>query len=358
MSASASAKTMLAAVYHGPEDLRLEHVPRPAVGPGEALLRVAAASICGTDMRILHGGHRKYPEGTVRIPGHEVVGQIVEIGDGVAGVAPGQSVFVAPNMGCGHCRQCLSGNNNLCADYQAVGVTLDGGFAEFMRIPAAAVSQGNVMPVSEGVDPAVAALIEPFACVLRGQDAVSVRAGDVVVVVGVGPIGAMHIMLARLQGAARIYASDMNCDRLALAPTFGADRTVDPDKESLLDAVMHETGGQGAGVVIIAAPAHAAFAQAPAIAALGGRINFFGGLPKDRPEIALDANLVHYKELRVTGTTACSTSDCWRAAAIVNSGRLDLAPLVQARFPLTRIQDAFTAAAGRQAMKVVLEPGS
>jgi L-iditol 2-dehydrogenase len=267
-------------------------------------------------------------------------------------------VFVAPNTGCSHCRQCLSGNNNLCADYQAVGVTLDGGFAEYMRVPAAAVAQGNVMPVAPGVDPAVAALIEPFACVLRGQDAVSVRAGDVVVVVGVGPIGAMHIMLARLQGAARIIASDMNSDRLKLAPSFGSDRTVDPEHESLLDVAMQETDGQGADVVIIAAPAHAVFAQAPRIAALGGRINFFGGLPKDRPEITLDANLVHYKELRVTGTTACSTADCWRAAAIVNSGRIDLAPLVQARFPLDRIQEAFTAASGRQAMKVVVEPGS
>jgi L-iditol 2-dehydrogenase len=353
-----SAETMLAAVYHSPNDLRLERVLRPQVEPGEGLLRVVAASICGTDMRIMHGGHRKYPEGTVRIPGHEVVGEIVVAGEGAVGIAPGQFVFVAPNTGCGHCRQCLSGNNNLCAEYQAVGVTLDGGFAEYMRIPAAAVAQGNVMPLAEGVDPAVAALIEPFACVLRGQDAVSVRAGDVVAVVGVGPIGAMHIMLARLHGAARVIASDMNCDRLALAPTFGADRTVDPDRESLLVVVMQETGGQGADVVIIAAPAHAAFVQALHVAGLGGRINFFGGLPKDRPEITLDANLVHYKELRVTGTTACSTADCRRAAAIVNSRRLDLAPLVQARFPLDQIQEAFAAAAGRQAMKVVVEPGS
>jgi L-iditol 2-dehydrogenase len=349
---------MLAAVYRGPKDIRLEQRPVPEIGPGEALLRVTAASICGTDMRILHGAHRKYGEGTVRIPGHEVVGEIAAVGAGVRGIDVGQSVFVAPNMGCGHCRQCLSGNNNLCADYQAVGVTTDGGFAEYMRIPAAAVSQGNIMPLTRGTPATVAALAEPFACVLRGQDAVGVRAGDVVVVVGVGPIGAMHIMLARLQGAARIFASDMNCDRLALAPSFGADRTVDPDAESLLDVVMAETGGEGADVVIVAAPAHKAFEQSLRIAGLGGRINFFGGLPKDRPDITLDANLVHYKELKVTGTTACSTDDCRRAAAIINSGRVDLAPLVQARYPLTQIHDAFAAAGGRQAMKVVVEPAA
>ena len=193
--------TMLAAVYHGPDDLRLEQYPLPAIGPGEALLRVTSACICGTDMRILHGGHRKYPAGTVRIPGHEVVGEIARVGSEVVGLTVGQRVFVAPNMGCGHCRQCVSGNNNLCADYQAVGITLDGGFAETMRIPAAAIAQGNLMPIAEGVDPAVAALTEPFACVLRGQDAVGTAPGDVVVVVGVGPIGAMHILLARLRGA-------------------------------------------------------------------------------------------------------------------------------------------------------------
>ncbi len=128
---------MLAAVYHGPGDLRVEEVPTPAVGPGEALFRVASASICGTDLRILHGDHRKYPAGTVRIPGHEVVGTIAGLGAGVTGYQAGQTVFVAPNMGCGHCRQCISGNNNLCAEYDALGVTLNGGFAEYMLIPAA-----------------------------------------------------------------------------------------------------------------------------------------------------------------------------------------------------------------------------
>jgi L-iditol 2-dehydrogenase len=351
-----SEKTMLAAVYHGPGDLRLEQYPMPAIGPDEALVRVTSACICGTDMRILHGGHRKFPPGTIRIPGHEVVGEIAQVGGGVQGLAVGQRVFVAPNMGCGHCHQCVAGNNNLCVDYQAIGITLDGGFAETMRIPAAAIAQGNVMPLAAGVDPAVAALTEPFACVLRGQDAVGIGPGDVVVVVGVGPIGAMHILLARLRGAGRIIASDMNCDRLAMAPGFGADRVVDPDHEDLVQVVESETGGRGADVVIVAAPSHAAQEQALRAAGLGGRINFFGGLPKDRPTIALDSNLVHYKELRVTGTTACSTSDCWRAAAIVNSGRVDLARLVQARYPLDRIAGAFLAAGDRTALKVVVTP--
>jgi L-iditol 2-dehydrogenase len=351
---------MLAAVYHGPQDLRVEEVPVPQIGPGELLLRVRSASICGTDLRIYHGNHRKYPAGTVRIPGHEVVGEIAAIGPGSAaipgGLQVGQRVFVAPNMGCGHCRQCVSGNNNRCANYDAIGVTIDGGFAEFMRIPAAAVQQGNVMPVARDVDPAVAALIEPFACVLRGQSVLGIHPGDVVLVIGAGPIGIMHTKLARLSGAARVVVSENSPERAAQAGRLGADRVVNPTQEDLAAALAGETGGEGADVVIVAAPAHAAQEDALQLAAIGGRINFFGGLPKDRPTINFDSNLVHYKELIVTATTACSTGDCRRAAQIVNSGRIDLSDLVSQRFALAQAVPAFAAAENRKFLKVVLEP--
>lgn len=347
---------MLAAVYHGPDDLRVEEVPVPEIGPGEILLRVNNASICGTDLRILHGGHRKYPAGTVRIPGHEMVGIIAGTGRDVSGFSTGQKVFVAPNMGCGHCRQCITGNNNLCANYDAIGVTIDGAFAEYVRIPAAAVAQGNLMLISERVDPAVAALVEPFACVLRGQNAVHIRPGDVVLVMGAGPIGIMHTKLARLRGASRVIVSEPNPGRLAQASKLGADRAVDPVSEDLAAIIGQETQGQGADVVIVAAPVNQAQESALQLAGIGGRINFFGGLPKDRPSINFDSNLVHYKELIVTATTACSTGDCWQAAEIVNSGRIDLSDLISARLPLSEARAAFMMAEDRKSLKVVLEP--
>jgi L-iditol 2-dehydrogenase len=199
--------TMLAAVYHGPQDLRVEEVPVPAIGPDEVLLRVLRANICGTDLRILHGGHRKYPPGTIRIPGHEVVGEVVAVGESVIGYAIGTRLFVAPNMGRGDSRETISGNNNLDPNFDAIGITLDGAFAEYLRVPAAAIRQGNLMPVAAGVDPAVAALIEPLACVWRGQEKINVGAGDIVLVMGAGPIGVMHVMLARLRGATRDRSS-------------------------------------------------------------------------------------------------------------------------------------------------------
>ena len=121
-----SENTMLAAVYYGPNDLRIEQRPIPEIGPGEALLEVETASICGTDLRIFHGDHRKYPVGTVRIPGHEVVGRIAKVGEGVQVVKVGDRVFMAPNIGCGHCRQCVSNNTNLCLYFSAIGVKIYG----------------------------------------------------------------------------------------------------------------------------------------------------------------------------------------------------------------------------------------
>lgn len=347
---------MLAAVYHGPRDLRVEERPLPAIGADEALLRVVAAGICATDLRIWHGAHRKYTAGVRRIPGHEVVGDVAAVGANVSGLAVGRRVFVAPNTGCGHCRQCIGGHNNRCASYEALGITADGAFAEYMRIPAAAIRQGNVMPLPEAVDPAVGALIEPLACVLRGQDAVSPVPGDLVLIVGAGPIGIMHLLLARLRGARRVIVSDVLPHRLAPAAEAGADRVVDAGREDLAAVIAEESDGEGADVIVVAAPAHQAQAQAVHLAAQGGRISFFGGLPKDRPTVELDTNLVHYKELLVTGSTGCSTGDCRRAAALVAAGRVDLAPLVSARLPLRQAVEAMDRAEDRRSLKIVLEP--
>ena len=349
-------KTMLAAVYHGPNDLRVESVPRPEIDPEEILLKVSKATICGTDLRILHGGHRKYPDGTVRIPGHEVVGEIAEIGERVTEYKVGQQFFIAPNIGRSNSRATISGNNNMDPSFDAFGITLDGAFAEYMRIPAEAVRQGNLMPVMADVDPAVAALIEPLACVLRGQNAINVRDGDVVVVMGAGPIGMLHVKLANLRGALRVIVSEPAAGRREQALALGADRVVDPINDDLAAVVMAESNGRGADVIIVAAPSKVAQESALEIAAIGGRINLFGGLPKDDPFIQFNANTVHYKELVVTGTTACSTYDCLQAADIVNSGRLDLDPLITSRYPLREAVAAFAAAADGQNLRVVLEP--
>ena len=347
---------MLAVVYHGPNDLRVENVPIPEIGTGEILVKVVSASICGTDLRIYHGNHRMYAPGTIRIPGHEVVGTIAQIGAEVKDYTIDQRVFCAPNTGCGHCEQCVRGNNNLCANYDAIGVTSDGGFAEYVRIPANSVRQGNVIPIRDSVDPAVAALVEPFACVLRGQNALHIEPGEVVLIMGAGPIGVMHIKLAKARGAGRIIVSEPMLERAVQAKQMGADRVVDPGSEDLKSILLGESNGRGADAIIVAAPVHAAQESTLELAAIGGRINFFGGLPKDRPMININSNLVHYKELVITGTTACSTADCWQASRLVNSGVIDLSDIISQRFPLKDAVLAFAAAEDGKSLKIVLEP--
>jgi L-iditol 2-dehydrogenase len=348
---------MIAAVYHGPEDLRVEEISMPSAARGEVVLQVDYASICATDLRILRGSHRKYGPGTVRVPGHEVVGTIVELGSGVSHqYGLGQRVFVAPNVGCGRCPQCERGQNNLCADYNALGITLNGAFAEFMLVPAPFLDQGNLIPFDETLDGAAVALAEPFACVLHGQQALHVRSEDVVLIMGAGPIGIMHILAARTAGVQKILVSEQSTERLGMAREAGANRTVNFREEPLSDVIAAETHGRGADVIIVAAGAREAMEAAPALAAIGGRINLFAGLPKGDSGLGLDANLIHYKELIITGTTGCSTADCRRSMGLINSRKTDLAPLISGRYNLDRAVEAFDAVRTGNVLKVVLHP--
>ena len=350
---------MIAAVYHGPEDLRVEEFPTPAAGPGDIVLRVDYASICATDLRIWQGTHRKYAPGTVRIPGHEVVGTIAEIGRGVPhDYHVGQRVFVAPNVGCGRCLQCERGQNNLCANYAGLGITLDGAFAELMRIPAPFLEQGNLIPFDQELDGAAVALAEPFACVLHGQEALRMCGQDVVLVVGTGPIGIMHVIAARAAGVRKILVSGRVPDRLRMARAAGADCAVNINEKSLADVVARETSGRGADVIIVAVGSREAIETAPPLAAIGGRINFFGGLPRPNTGVVLDANLIHYKELIITGTTGCSTADCRRSIKLICSKRIDLGVLISQRYDLARALEAFTASRTGNVLKVILHPAS
>ncbi len=347
---------MKAAVYHGPKDIRVEEVTKPSPNAREMVIKIQSASICGTDLRIFHGKHRMYSEGTKRIPGHEVVGRISEIGSEVEGFSVGQKVFIAPNMGCGHCEQCVNGKNNLCKNYDALGVTIDGGFSEYMLVPEAAILQGNIIPINEDVDPAVAALLEPFACVLRGQNALHIQPGEIVLIIGAGPIGVMHTKLAKVRGAGLVIVSEPISFRADQVKNAGADHVINPMAQDLGAEIANITNNHGAEVIVVAAPVHAAQETTLDLAAIGGRINFFGGLPKDKPTINFNSNLVHYKELTGTGTTACSTADCWQASALVNHGLVDLSDLVSQRFNIEQTLKAFEAAENRESLKIVIEP--
>ena len=347
---------MLTAVYHDVGDIRVEDVPQPTVGDEDALLRVRAASICGTDVRIYSSGHFKIPPRTSRILGHEFSGEVVKVGSMVKSLTTGMRVAIAPNIGCGVCEQCIQGRSHLCPTYDAFGITLDGAFSEYMLIPRVAIEQGNVVQVPEGVSFEEAALSEPFSCCYNGSRACRIEPGDSVLIVGAGPIGIMHLFLASLSGASKVIISEMIEERLAGAAEFGADLVVNPAKEDLAAVIEEATSGRGVDVIIVAAPSPAAQEQALDLAAHQGRINFFGGLPQGRESIEFNSNRVHYKQLVVTGSTGSSNYQYRKSMEIIASGRVDLLPLISARFPLSEVVEAFDLAASKKAMKVLITP--
>jgi L-iditol 2-dehydrogenase len=336
---------MLALAYRGPRRLALEERPQPRAGDGEVVVRVDACSICGTDLRIYAGSHRAYAEPSGRVPGHEIAATVVEAGPG-AGVEEGARVFVAPNYGCGRCRACRRGDVNLCETPRAVGISEDGGFAELVKLPRELVAQGNLLPIRDGADAGAVAIVEPLACALRGSRACRIGAGDTVVVFGAGPIGLFHVALARLAGASEVLVAEPNAARRERALAWGATGAFADGAEL----------PSGADAVVVAAPVPAAQQQALELAASGGRVNFFAGLPRDRSRVELDTNLVHYKELVVTGTTASTNAECRDALALVHEGSVDTASLIDARFGLEAAGEAFELAGSGRALKVVIEP--
>ena len=347
---------MLAARYHDVLDIRLEEVPVPEIGPGEVLVRSRAAAICGTDLRIFQHGHSRIHNGEVRILGHEMAGEIAQVGSSVRRLRQGMNVAVAPNFGCGGCGHCRRGDYHLCADYHAVGLTVDGGFAEFVRIPEKAVAQGALLEISPGLPFEQAALNEPLACVYNGHERCPVHPGNCVLVIGAGPIGMMHMMLARAAGASMVFAADLSAKRVEQAVRFCADDGSTAAGEKLHNWLLNHTGGRGADVVITACPSGEVQRLALELAAVHGRINFFGGLPHDREEVLLNSNLVHYKELTITGSHGCNTRHNIAALQLQTSGRVDLSPLVTHTFPLDKIEEAFQAAGSGAGLKIVVLP--
>jgi L-iditol 2-dehydrogenase len=349
--------TMRAVVYRGPGDLVVEQVDERPLNAGDVRVAVDSAGVCGTDVRIFKGEHSAYANSAGRVPGHEVVGRVREVGSGTAvpGVAVGDQVFVAPNIGCGVCAHCRRGDENLCPTTEAIGISLDGGFADSVVVPARAVERGNLIPLGS-VSSDAGVLIEPLACVLRGQDKVGVRQGDTVFVAGAGPVGLLHIALARMRGAKLVICSEPSAARRDAALRAGAAVVVDPATENVHDRVAEATASLGADVVITAAPVHALQSAALHLAATSGRVLFFGGLPKSRPTVELDTNLIHYKELIVAGTTASTLDDCGRAAEIVRDCRLELDWMISDRYALEEFAAAIERAQNPAALKVVVKP--
>jgi L-iditol 2-dehydrogenase len=345
---------MRAVVYTAPGEVDVAEVMRPVPAEGDVLLRILSNTICGTDLRIAKGIKRK---GVIapRILGHEVAGEVVEVGDGVTGLAIGDTVGLVPTYSCGACQECQRGRFNLCRNAQVLGHQVDGGLADYLLVPAHAVGAGVLVPYSKHVDPVAISLAEPLSCIIHGQRFLNISVGDVVLIIGGGAIGLMHARVAKLAGARTVILSEPVEFRRTMAIRFGADVTVDPTVEDLAQIVSDLTDGAGIDVSIVCIGVPALVNQALTMARNHGRVSLFAGFPTDQLT-EIDSNLIHYKELTVVGSSNSTIVDYQQAIGLVESGTIDTAALVTHRFGVDRYAEAVDMINDPSALKVAIIP--
>ncbi len=348
---------MKALRFHAPGDVRLEDVPEPDCGPREVKIRVRNCSTCGTDVKIRNNGHVNITRVTTM--GHEIAGEVVEVGsEARGGFAVGDRVQCIAAVPCGECHECRKGWMEVCQNQTSVGYQYDGGFAEYMVVPEQVLKVDglNRIPDNVGFDEASAA--EPFACAINAQEQLGIEEGDFTVVFGAGPIGCMHIRIARgVHKVGQVWLVDVNAERLKMsADAVQPDGTIDASTEDVVARVMELTDGRGADVIITATPANITQEQAISMAARQGRISFFGGLPKNDPFIKCDSNLVHYRQLHVHGANGSSPDHNKRALEYISTGQVPVKDLITRRVPLEDALSAFDIVAKGEAIKVTVEP--
>ena len=352
-----SGETMRAAYLVGPRTLEMREVPAPVAPEDGLVLEVKACGVCGSDLRRWNEGP---PEGSLAseggiVPGHEIAGVVVEVGSRVTRFSLGDRLAIAPDIHCGHCHYCRRGMYNLCDSLHFLGVTpcYPGGLAEKLLLTAEVLSNGIVHPMPEGLSFVDATLAEPCSSVLATHDKAGTSLEDVVVVIGAGPTGCLHVVVSRARGA-RVIVSQRSATRREMAARFGPEAVVDPTSEDLALVVRERTGGLGASLVICANPVADTQRQAVEIVRKGGRVVLFGGLPKAHPLTTLDSNLIHYGEVEVVGAFSYHPSMHQLALDLLARGVIPAHLLVTHTYPLDRVAEAFETAAGGQGLKVVV----
>jgi L-iditol 2-dehydrogenase len=344
---------MKAAVYYGPGDIRVEDHPDPMPTAENLVVEVHCCAICGTDLKLATiGNPRCHPP---RVIGHEMVGHIVHAGAKVKGFSRGDRVTLATTVACGDCPYCSLGLGNLCPNSTPISYDFDGAFADYLAVPPQALAGGNVIAVPEGVPDEAAALSEPLSCAVNAQEIAGVKQGDRVLVIGGGPLGALHAELAKALGAAVVMIVARSEPRLSMLRRLNH-RVIDGSREDIGAAVADCTSGLGADVVIICAPSREAHEGALRYVRKGGTVSLFASLPKDAPEVTFDSRAVHYGELRIVGASDSRPEHVRRALEIIASGGIDLERIVTHRLSLDRLREGLELMKQKQCLKVMVYP--
>jgi L-iditol 2-dehydrogenase len=320
------------------------------------LLKIGACNVCGTDRRTYRNGDKKIIP--PRVLGHEFCGTVVESRAGKdAAVQVGDRVVQYIVLPCGECRYCKMGRPNLCVSRTTMAYHYDGAFAPLMKVPAAYVRNGSLFKVENDIPDDRMGLSEPLGCVINAHGRLNIGLKDTVAVIGAGPIGVMHAVVSRVQGAQKVWLLDVSAERLEKVGAFDIDAVVRVEEDgSHLEKMKELTGGLGADVVIVACSVAAAQADALEIAGKAARIEFFGGLPKSKPTATLNTNHLHYKECVITGSYSEKMSDFQAAQALIQSGRFPADKIITHHLPLERIEEAFPLMESGEALKVCIMP--
>ena len=351
--------TMRAVVYRGINDMRVETVPVPRVGPGELLIEVATCGICGTDLKKIHNGSHSAP----RIFGHEMAGVIVETGAGVTGYAVGDRVMTFHHVPCGQCYYCRKQTPAQCPLYKKTGVTAGfepsgGGFARYIRVMDFVVQNRGVVRIPDDVPFEQAAFVEPVNTVLKGVKMLNLAPDDTVLVIGQGPIGLMHAVLAKKTGA-RVLTSDLFAERHAIAARFGLTEPIHAGEENVQSRVLAATEGRGADAVIVAVGGNSLIRTAMDAARPGGKVMLFA--QTQHGEATFDPAAVCVDEKTLMGSYSSSFPILDEVTDLVFGGYrngFDLTQLISHRYPLEQAVEAIEIASHPQpgSMKIMIEP--
>jgi L-iditol 2-dehydrogenase len=349
--------TMLAAVYRGVNDVRLETVPVPEIGAGELLVRVHTCGVCGTDLKKIASGSHSAP----RIFGHETSGVVAAVGAGVREFEPGDRVVVFHHIPCRQCYYCRHKTFAQCPTYKKVGCTAGfepsgGGFAEYVRVMDWIVKQGT-MKIAEGVSFEQACFVEPVNTCMKGMDALRLQRGETILVIGQGPIGIILSVLARRAGAT-VITSDLYPERLRITKSLGFERAIDASQNDAVRSVREWTEGRGADAVILAVGNNGLIRPAMDAARPGGRVLLFA--QTQRGEVVVDPAAICVDEKALVGSYSASVDLQEESVRFVMDREMDLERLISHRFPLQESARALELAAHPQpaSMKVVIQPGS
>ncbi len=338
---------MRASTFLGDHTFEVREVPIPTPGPGVVLIRNAFCGVCGTDVHIFHGEPGSAEVHPPVVLGHEYSGIVEAVGEGVSALKPGDHVTVDPNIYCGQCEYCRNGKKQLCEHMEAIGVTRDGGFAEYSLVPASqAFLLEPRLPLEFG------AMAEPVACCIHGIDRAQIDPGDTVCIVGGGAIGLIMVQLAKLSGAAKLILSEPNALRREAGLKLGADLALDPTAPDAPEQFA-AFAGTGADVVIECAGNNQAVKSAFGYAKKGATLVLFS-VPKVDAQFPVPLFDVYKKELTIKGSFVNPDTHA-RAVALLNAGLLDFGPIITHRFALDQLPEAIAMQMSSESIKVIVE---